>query len=162
MLRISCILCFICLGLIVACLAKQNTLLSAISVLCLSLTMMYMLSIISAFERYTVPTNLIKTVAHIPVDDTKFELYYKDIDADVAYYTPINGFDLLDAGSTVKFYDGTETVVESSDTQGFTIFKPDNFTASGKSGTVVLDPVGNTVGVVSQLVGKDRIYCIWN
>lgn len=108
----------------------------------------------------TVPTNLVKTVAHVEPPDG-YEVYSIDYEADVAYLIPTE--DAVDSfiGEDVTLRDGTASTIVESNLDGFSITLPDGVTAAGLSGSHVLNSEGVPIGIISKLLGTDRIWCLW-
>lgn len=111
-------------------------------------------------QKNEIPTNLVKTVAHVDPGDN-YELYYMNKSADVAYYIPNDGVTELYNGDTVYLSDGTVTEVYAADLQGFYIELPPSVTATGLSGTHILNESGVSIGIISHLSGTDKLYCLW-
>ena len=106
-------------------------------------------------------SDVIKTVAHIPLDERKYKLIYKDTDNDIAYYMVLDTSRALSIGDTVITSNGDETTVRAVDVYGFYVDYNDVF-YPGMSGTVIRDEYGESVGYVSKLIDSDSVYCIWN
>ena len=109
----------------------------------------------------TLPSNLVKTVAHVTPNSDIFELYATDVNNDVSWYLVKDTANIVAEGEEVFLRDGTSTFVYEADVLGFVINLPENTTASGLSGTHILNSEGTPVGIVSKLLGKDKLFCMW-
>lgn len=104
-------------------------------------------------------SDIIKTVAHITLDDKLFEQIYVDYDNDIAYYRYIGERDLVKVGDTVTIEDGNTSEVTDVTYPGFLI-KANNDFHTGNSGMAVFNDKGVIIGYVSSLI-NDEVYCIW-
>lgn len=106
-------------------------------------------------------SDVIKTVAHIDLSEhTNLELMYKDVDTDVAYYRVLKPEALVREGDFVFNRDGVRAKVIGLDVTGFYLDNSDEF-YPGLSGTAIFNTDDKCVGYVSQIINKDRVYCIW-
>ncbi len=110
---------------------------------------------------YDVPNDIIKTVAHVTIDNEDYEQIYSNAEDDVAYYRYIGKRDLLSIGDTVYLYDGSEGTVTSTSINGFTLDMSCPV-IKGLSGMAILDSEGKQIGYISQLLQNDQVFCIWS
>lgn len=110
---------------------------------------------------FEVPTDVIKTVAHVDVANDNLELIYKDISEDIAYYRFIGVRDIATVGDVVHLYDGTEFTITSTSINGFNLDSGKDVEV-GMSGMAILDKDNNQIGYVSALLPTGEVYCIWS
>lgn len=104
---------------------------------------------------------LIKTVAHVEVDNPDLELIYKDDNADIAYYSYVGDTAFVEKGDNLQTIHGDTVTVLTTDITGFTIDAKGAISA-GQSGESILDSDGNCVGYISTELSNGNIFCIWN
>lgn len=110
---------------------------------------------------FEVPTDIIKTVAHVDIVNDNLKLLHKDISSDIAYYQFVGVRDICEIGDVVHLYDGTEFVVVSASINGFNLAGDEPVTV-GMSGMAILDEENNQIGYVSSLLPTGEVYCIWS
>lgn len=110
---------------------------------------------------FEVPEDIIKTVAHVDVDNDNLELIYRDAVEDIAYYRFIGVRDIAQTKDKVHLYDGTTYTITSTSINGFTMTSNASATV-GLSGMAVLDEEDNQIGYVSALLPSGEVYCIWS
>lgn len=108
-----------------------------------------------------VPTDIVRTVAHLVVEDANYKLIYKDTETDVAYYQWQGSREMTTKDSIVYLYDNSEGVVLSTSINGFTA-KFETATYKGLSGMAVLDEDRNQIGYISQVFDDGSVFCIWS
>ncbi len=113
------------------------------------------------YVEFEIPADVIKTVAHVEVDNPDLECIFTDSKEDIAYYRYIGNRELINKGDTVYLYDGTEYEVTSTSINGFNM-KSDTPTIMGMSGMAILDKDRNQVGYISSLLQTNEVYCIWS
>ena len=104
---------------------------------------------------------VVKTVAHLRIDNPDYELLWSDIDSDTAYYRYVGDRELAKAGDTVYTYTNDKCKILSVTLLGFTI-KAEEILPVGTSGTNIKNADGEVIGYVSQSIGDNQYYCIWN
>lgn len=110
---------------------------------------------------FEVPTDIIKTVAHVDVENDNLKLLHRDVVNDIAYYQFVGVRDICEIGDTVHLYDGTEFTISSTSINGFNLTGNEPVT-TGMSGMAILDEEANQIGYVSSLLPTGEIYCIWS
>lgn len=106
--------------------------------------------------------SVIKTVAHVDLSDKpQWECVYENIDDDVAYYKYTGEHTLAKTGDNVVLRDGMKAVITYRDINGFKISSEEVVFVSGMSGQVVQTESGDDVGVISELLPTNEVYCIW-
>lgn len=104
---------------------------------------------------------LVKTVAHVEVDNPDLELIYKDDTADIAYYSYTGNAEFVEKGVNLQTIHGDIVTVLTADITGFTI-DAKGAVSAGQSGESILDSDGNCVGYISTELSNGNIFCIWN
>ena len=104
---------------------------------------------------------LVKTVAHVEVDNPDLELIYKDDNADVAYYSYVGDTVFVEEGDSLQTIHGDTVTVLTTDITGFTVDAKGAISA-GQSGESILDSSGDCVGYISTELSNGNIFCIWN
>ena len=104
---------------------------------------------------------LVKTVAHVEVDNPDLELIYKDDNTDIAYYSYIGNIEFVEKGDNLQTIHGDTVTVLTTDITGFTIDAKGAISA-GQSGESILDSNGDCVGYISTELSNGNIFCIWN
>lgn len=107
------------------------------------------------------PTEIYKTVAHVPSDNyPDYELLFKDSSTDIAYYRLKSNVLRKVAGDTVYTQKGHSYTIIDTTMDGFTI-PADEYILAGMSGTPIMDSDGKVIGYISALLDGKSVYCIW-
>lgn len=108
------------------------------------------------------PTDIVKTVAHIDVNNSNLELLYKDVDNDIAYYRYTgNVSKLVEENDILTTCYGDKVEVIYTDIYGFKVKSDVSVIQPGMSGTALENVNGDTVGYVSTILEDNIVYCIW-
>lgn len=108
------------------------------------------------------PTDIVKTVAHIDVNNSDLELLYKDADNDIAYYRYTgNVSKLVEENDMLTTCYGDNVKVIYTDIYGFKVKSDVSVIQPGMSGTALENVNGDTVGYVSTILEDNVVYCIW-
>ena len=108
------------------------------------------------------PTDIVKTVAHVDVNNSNLELIYKDADNDIAYYRYTgNVGKLVEEKDILTTCYGDNVEVIYTDIYGFKVKSDVSVIHPGMSGTALENVNGDTVGYVSTILEDNVVYCIW-
>lgn len=112
-------------------------------------------------ESTTSSFDIIKTVDHVSLDDSSYELIYSNPDEDIAYYRYIGKRDTVKVGDKVYTDSGVCAKVLRTSNVGFEVEYDGSF-YPGMSGTPIRDESGVVVGYVSALINSEYVTCIYS
>ena len=105
--------------------------------------------------------SVVKTVAHLTVSNPDYELLWSSVEEDIAYYRYIGERSLAKQGDTVYTYTNDKCEIINTSLLGFTI-ETETILPVGTSGTIIKNSKGEVIGYISESIGNNQYYCIWN
>lgn len=145
-----CILFVVCVGLVYLCHGKyveENTVIQNVQPV--------------NYESIHTGDTIVKTVAHIPLENDNMILLHSNVETDTAIYVNTSELPMLNIGDSVYTIRSEKCSVVAADATGFVI-SDNNVLYPGCSGQSILNANGDCVGYVSERQIDGNVRCIWN